>query len=148
MRSSQGVKDHDEPCPHYVPQVACVNFEGVIKIQFFYFLPSYFMMKRKIQFILGQRVKNQGQLSVWHSFSSAQTYDITSDTDSTTGISFSNEKNKIGIFYHAPSKKDSGGIFRYCFAHVGWSVLLVSLNLVQLITQEHFASEASNLVGN
>ena len=32
----------------------------------------------------------------------------------------------------------------YCFAHVGMSV---SLNLVQLITQECFAQEASNLVG-
>ena len=32
----------------------------------------------------------------------------------------------------------------YCVAHVGRSV---SLNLVQLITQERFAPEASNLVG-
>ena len=32
----------------------------------------------------------------------------------------------------------------YCFAHVGRSV---SLNLVQLITQERFDPEASNLVG-
>ena len=36
----------------------------------------------------------------------------------------------------------------YCFAHVGRYVsMLVSLNLVQLITQECFAKEASNLVG-
>ena len=36
----------------------------------------------------------------------------------------------------------------YCFAHVGGSVgMSVSLNLVQLITQECFAHEASNLVG-
>ena len=44
----------------------------------------------------------------------------------------------------------------YCVAHVGPSVGLsigpsvgmsVSLNLVQLITQEGFAPEASNLVG-
>ena len=40
----------------------------------------------------------------------------------------------------------------YCVAHVGPSVCLsvsmsVSLNLVQLITQEGFAPEASNLVG-
>ena len=44
----------------------------------------------------------------------------------------------------------------YCFAHVGRSVgrsvglyvgMSVSLNLVQLITQEWFAQEASNLVG-
>ena len=38
----------------------------------------------------------------------------------------------------------------YCFAHVGrsmgWSVL-VSFNLVQLLTQERFAIQASNLVG-
>ena len=40
----------------------------------------------------------------------------------------------------------------YCFAHVRWSVhpsvgMSVSLSLVQLITQECFAPEASNLVG-
>ena len=40
----------------------------------------------------------------------------------------------------------------YCFAPVGRSVGLyvgmsVSLNLVQLITQDRFAPEASNLVG-
>ena len=40
----------------------------------------------------------------------------------------------------------------YCFAHVGRYVgrsvgMSVSLNLVQLITQECFAQEASNLVG-
>ena len=36
----------------------------------------------------------------------------------------------------------------YCFAHVGPYVgMSVSLNLVQLITQECFAQEASNLVG-
>ena len=36
----------------------------------------------------------------------------------------------------------------YCFAHVSRYVgRSVSLNLVQLITQEHFAPEASNLVG-
>ena len=36
----------------------------------------------------------------------------------------------------------------YCFAHVGRSVgMSVALNLVQLITQERFAQEASNLVG-
>ena len=36
----------------------------------------------------------------------------------------------------------------YCFAHVGQYVgMSVSLNLVQLITQQHFAQEASNLVG-
>ena len=36
----------------------------------------------------------------------------------------------------------------YCFAHVGLSVCMsVSLNLVQLITQERFAPQASNLVG-
>ena len=40
----------------------------------------------------------------------------------------------------------------YCVAHVGRSVrpsvgMLVSLNLVQMITQEGFAPEASNLVG-
>ena len=44
----------------------------------------------------------------------------------------------------------------YCVAHVGLSVrpsvrpsvgMSVSLNLVQLITEERFAPEASNLVG-
>ena len=36
----------------------------------------------------------------------------------------------------------------YCVAHVGQSVgMSVSLNLVQMITQERFAPEASNLVG-
>ena len=40
----------------------------------------------------------------------------------------------------------------YCFAHVGRYVgrsvgMSVSLNLVQLITQERFTPEASNLVG-
>ena len=36
----------------------------------------------------------------------------------------------------------------YCFAHVGRYVgMSVALNLVQLITQERFAPEASNLVG-
>ena len=44
----------------------------------------------------------------------------------------------------------------YCFAHVGRYVgrsvclsvgMSVSLNLVQLITQKHFAPEASDLVG-
>ena len=48
----------------------------------------------------------------------------------------------------------------YCFAHVGRYVgmsvgmsvgrsvgMSVALNLVQLITQDHFAPEASNLVG-
>ena len=36
----------------------------------------------------------------------------------------------------------------YCFAHVSRSVgMLVSLNLVQLITQERFAPESANLVG-
>ena len=54
--------------------------------------------------------------------------------------------NHISNFY-APFEK--GGA--YCFAHVGRYVGLsvgmsVSLNLVQLITQERFAPEASNLV--
>ena len=36
----------------------------------------------------------------------------------------------------------------YCVAHVGPSVgMSVSLNLVQMITQERFAPEASNSVG-
>ena len=36
----------------------------------------------------------------------------------------------------------------YCVAHVGRYVgISVSLNLVQLITQEGFAPETSNLVG-
>ena len=40
----------------------------------------------------------------------------------------------------------------YCFAHVGryvgWSMgTSVSLNIVQLINQQRFAPEASNLVG-
>ena len=40
----------------------------------------------------------------------------------------------------------------YCVAHVGRSVcrsvgMSVALNLVQLITQQRFAPEASNLVG-
>ena len=49
-------------------------------------------------------------------------------------------------FVNAPPKKERGA---YCFAHV---VPLVSRYigfpyLVQLITQEHFSLEASNLVG-
>ena len=40
-----------------------------------------------------------------------------------------------------PSFEEGGA---YCVAHVG---LLVALNLVQLITPERFAPEASNLVG-
>ena len=49
---------------------------------------------------------------------------------------------------YAPFEK--GGA--YCVAHVGLSVgpsvgFSVSLNLVQLITQEGYAPEASNLVG-
>ena len=51
-------------------------------------------------------------------------------------------------FIMPPFKK--GGA--YCVAHVGRSVrrsvgMSVSLKLVQLITQEGFAPEASNLVG-
>ena len=43
-----------------------------------------------------------------------------------------------------PPFKEGGA---YCVVHVGRSVSMsVSLNLVQLITQEHFAPEASNLV--
>ena len=54
--------------------------------------------------------------------------------------------------YYAPFEE--GGA--YCFAHVRLSIrpsvcpsvgMSVSLNLVQLITLEHFAPEASNLVG-
>ena len=44
------------------------------------------------------------------------------------------------MYVHVPFEE--GGA--YCFAHVGMSV---SLNLVQLITQERFAPKASNLVG-
>ena len=53
----------------------------------------------------------------------------------------------------SPFEKKGGA---YCFAHVGQCVgryvgrsvgMAVSLNLVQLITQERFAQEASNLVG-
>ena len=47
---------------------------------------------------------------------------------------------------YAPPPFEKGGA--YCFAHVGRSVgMSVSLNLVQLISQERFAPEASNLVG-
>ena len=51
-------------------------------------------------------------------------------------------------YIYAPLEK--GGA--YCFAHVGRYVgrsvgISVSLHLVQLITQEHFAPEASNSVG-
>ena len=39
----------------------------------------------------------------------------------------------------------------YCVAHVDYIIIIVymsvCLNLVQLIAQEHFAPEASNLVG-
>ena len=50
----------------------------------------------------------------------------------------------ICVFDYAPFEK--GGA--YCVAHVGLSVgMSVSLNLVQLITQERFDPEASNLVG-
>ena len=49
-----------------------------------------------------------------------------------------------------PPPFEKGGA--YCVSHVGRSVcrsvsMSVSLNLVQLITQEGFAPEASNLVG-
>ena len=45
-----------------------------------------------------------------------------------------------------PPPFEKGGA--YCLAHVGRYVdMSVSLNLVQLITQECFAQEASNLVG-
>ena len=48
--------------------------------------------------------------------------------------------------YYAPPPFEEGGA--YCYAHVGRYVgRSVSLNLVQLITQERFAPEASNLVG-
>ena len=51
---------------------------------------------------------------------------------------------------YAPPPFEKGGA--YCFAHVGRYVgrsvgMSVSLNLVQLITQERFTPEASNLVG-
>ena len=54
----------------------------------------------------------------------------------------------LQIMFMPPFEK--GGA--YCFAHVGRYVgqyvgMSVSLNLVQLITQERFAPEASNLVG-
>ena len=57
--------------------------------------------------------------------------------------------SKLSYFHnYAPFEK--GGA--YCVAHVGLSVspsvgMSVSLNLVQLKTQEGFAPEASNLVG-
>ena len=49
-----------------------------------------------------------------------------------------------------PPPFEKGGA--YCFAHVGMLVgmsvgMSVALNFVQLITQERFAPEASNLVG-
>ena len=45
-----------------------------------------------------------------------------------------------------PPPFEKGGA--YCVAPVGPSVgMSVSLNLVQLVTQEGFAQEASNLVG-
>ena len=48
------------------------------------------------------------------------------------------------MHFYAPFGK--GGA--YCVAHVSQSVdMSVSLNLVQLITQEGFAPEASNLIG-
>ena len=66
---------------------------------------------------------------------------------------YTNEKDfLITVHFYAPFEK--GGA--YCFEHVGryvgrsvcWSVdMSVSLNLVQLITPESFAKEASNLVG-
>ena len=54
----------------------------------------------------------------------------------------------LKIIFMPPFEK--GGA--YCFAHVGryvgrWVGMSVSLNLVQLITQESFAPEASKLVG-
>ena len=60
---------------------------------------------------------------------------------------------KISNYYApllCPPPFEKGGA--YCFAHVGRYVcrsvgMSVSLNLVQLITQERFATEASNLVG-
>ena len=53
-------------------------------------------------------------------------------------------KSTFILCYYAPFEK--GGA--YCVAHVGPSVgMSVSLNLLQLITQEGFAPEASNLVG-
>ena len=52
--------------------------------------------------------------------------------------------------YASPLSKE--GNTKYCFAHVSQLVCLsvsmsVSLNLVQLITQERFAPEVLNLVG-
>ena len=73
-------------------------------------------------------------------------------------LSFAVDGLKVGMllfsmissdcFYYVPFEK--GGA--YCFAHVGRSVDLydgmsVFLNLVQLITQEYFGLQASNLVG-
>ena len=54
----------------------------------------------------------------------------------------------FGLIFMPPFKE--GGA--YCFAHVGRSIGLyvgmsISLNLVQLISQERFAPEASNMVG-
>ena len=52
----------------------------------------------------------------------------------------------IGISVIFMSLFEKGGA--YCFAPVGWLVCMsVSINLVQLITQERFAQEALNLVG-
>ena len=53
------------------------------------------------------------------------------------------------MFFIMPPFEEGGA---YCFAHVGRYVCMlvgmsVSLNLVQLKTQEHFAPEASSLVG-
>ena len=55
----------------------------------------------------------------------------------------------LTCFIFMPPFEEGGA---YCFAHVRRSVCLsvgmsVSLKLVQLITREHFAPEASNLVG-
>ena len=57
---------------------------------------------------------------------------------------------KCGVAFISYAPFEKGGA--YCIAPVGRSVRLsvgmsVSLNLVQLITQERFAQEASNLVG-
>ena len=62
-------------------------------------------------------------------------------------LDFSKRKH-AGEIFMSPLKKEGA----YCVAHVGRSVvpsvgMSVSLNLVQLITQDGFAPEASNLVG-
>ena len=60
-------------------------------------------------------------------------------------LSFSKLITSIMACIFMPSFEKGGA---YCFAHVGRSVSMpVSLNLVQLITQEGFAHQPSNLVG-